>query len=52
MVKVLEDLGDRICSFKQIKTDFGEDFEFDNTKPTCLVIDAFQVTGTGKEIGQ
>mmetsp|Transcript_17010 Transcript_17010/g.24234 ORF Transcript_17010/g.24234 Transcript_17010/m.24234 type:complete len:220 (-) Transcript_17010:1540-2199(-) len=49
MAKVLEDKGDSICPFKQIKTDFGEGIEFDYAKHTRLVIDAFGLTDTGQE---
>jgi hypothetical protein len=41
VAKKLEQTGNDICPFKSFMTPFGEAIEFDCTKATCLVIDAF-----------
>jgi hypothetical protein len=48
-VKQLEQEGDRICPFKRISTPSGEGIEFDYTKVTRLIIDAFALGEAGKE---
>ena len=44
-----EKAGESLCPFELISTDFGEGVEFDYAKTTRLVIDAFCLSGIGKE---
>jgi hypothetical protein len=49
VAKTLEKEGDNICPFKHISTRFGEGIEFDYSKVTRLVINAFGLEQVGKE---